>query len=141
MYCPDCREPMLVLELQDVEIDFCDSCRAIWLDAGELELLLGGSPGVADLLLGDLRPAGKVREARRRCPICSRKMDKTLCGRACQGDEVLVDRCPSGHGFWFDRGELGRVLRLGAADGASRVLDLLNRMFAADQAATSHTKE
>ena len=31
---------MLVLELQQIEIDYCQECEGIWLDAGELELLL-----------------------------------------------------------------------------------------------------
>lgn len=40
MDCPVCKEPMIVLELNEVEIDYCSSCRGIWLDAGELALLL-----------------------------------------------------------------------------------------------------
>ena len=31
---------MITLELEDVEIDHCLDCGGIWLDAGELELLL-----------------------------------------------------------------------------------------------------
>ncbi len=41
MNCPVCKEPMIVLELDEVEIDHCISCGGIWLDAGELELLIG----------------------------------------------------------------------------------------------------
>lgn len=113
---------MLVLELMDVELDFCDSCHGVWLDAGELELLLAGSPG-ADPLLATLRQT-RSAEASRRCPICSARMEKALCG---DQDAVLLDRCPKGHGIWFDRGELRQVLTLGA-DG--KVLGLLNEMFA-----------
>ena len=44
MDCPVCKnEPMIVLELNDVEIDYCLSCKGIWLDTGELELLLESS--------------------------------------------------------------------------------------------------
>ncbi|MEJ2196939.1 MAG: zf-TFIIB domain-containing protein [Ignavibacteriaceae bacterium] len=39
MFCPVCKEPMIILELNEVEIDYCPSCSGIWLDAGELELL------------------------------------------------------------------------------------------------------
>src|SRR5438093_899662 len=45
--CPQCRQPMLVFELDGVEIDRCLSCRGTWLDAGELEQIArleGGSP-------------------------------------------------------------------------------------------------
>ena len=42
MDCPVCKESaMVTLELNDVEIDYCMQCEGIWLDAGELEILLG----------------------------------------------------------------------------------------------------
>ena len=40
MDCPVCKSAMIVLELDEVEIDYCTDCQGIWLDAGELELLL-----------------------------------------------------------------------------------------------------
>ena len=43
MECMVCQEPMIVLELDDIEIDYCVICAGIWLDAGELELLLEDS--------------------------------------------------------------------------------------------------
>ena len=41
MDCPVCKNAMITLELADVEIDYCTDCGGIWLDAGELEMLLG----------------------------------------------------------------------------------------------------
>jgi len=41
MDCPVCKNAMITLELEEVEIDHCTNCGGIWLDAGELELLLG----------------------------------------------------------------------------------------------------
>ncbi len=43
MDCPVCKEPMIVLEYADVEVDFCVACEGVWLDAGELELLFGSA--------------------------------------------------------------------------------------------------
>lgn len=41
MKCPACTETHLMLsERQGVEIDYCPSCRGIWLDRGELDKLL-----------------------------------------------------------------------------------------------------
>ena len=34
---------MLVLELDQVETDYCPNCQGIWLDSGELELFLEDS--------------------------------------------------------------------------------------------------
>ena len=41
MKCPHCTGTTLVMsERQGVEIDYCPSCRGIWLDRGELDKLL-----------------------------------------------------------------------------------------------------
>ena len=41
MKCPSCPDSILVLsERQGVEIDYCPTCRGIWLDRGELDKLL-----------------------------------------------------------------------------------------------------
>lgn len=41
MKCPTCVDATLVMtERQGVEIDYCPSCRGIWLDRGELDKLL-----------------------------------------------------------------------------------------------------
>lgn len=41
MKCPHCPETHLSMsERQGIEIDYCPSCRGIWLDRGELDKLL-----------------------------------------------------------------------------------------------------
>ena len=41
MKCPTCADTVLVMtERQGVEIDYCPSCRGVWLDRGELDKLL-----------------------------------------------------------------------------------------------------
>jgi Zn-finger nucleic acid-binding protein len=41
MKCPVCKEPDLVIaERQGIEIDYCPSCRGVWLDRGELDKLI-----------------------------------------------------------------------------------------------------
>ena len=41
MKCPSCPDTTLVMsERQGVEIDYCPSCRGVWLDRGELDKLL-----------------------------------------------------------------------------------------------------
>ena len=41
MQCPVCKDPQLVIsERQGVEIDYCPSCRGVWLDRGELDKLI-----------------------------------------------------------------------------------------------------
>lgn len=41
MRCPACPDTTLVMtERQGVEIDYCPTCRGVWLDRGELDKLI-----------------------------------------------------------------------------------------------------
>ena len=41
MQCPVCKNSQLVIsERQKIEIDYCPSCRGVWLDRGELDKIL-----------------------------------------------------------------------------------------------------
>ena len=41
MKCPVCKDVDLVMsERQGVEIDYCPSCRGVWLDRGELDKII-----------------------------------------------------------------------------------------------------
>ncbi|MEY4014054.1 MAG: hypothetical protein RLZZ290_918 [Pseudomonadota bacterium] len=55
MKCPVCVEPHLVIaERQGIEIDYCPSCRGVWLDRGELDKLIEKSSSVP-------QPAGRAQ--------------------------------------------------------------------------------
>jgi Zn-finger nucleic acid-binding protein len=46
MKCPVCPTATLVMtERQGIEIDYCPSCRGVWLDRGELDKLIERSAG------------------------------------------------------------------------------------------------
>ena len=41
MKCPTCPETNLVMaDRQGVEIDYCPTCRGVWLDRGELDKII-----------------------------------------------------------------------------------------------------
>lgn len=126
MECPVCKEPLIILEYQDVEVDYCVTCRGVWLDAGELELLFGDRTVTQGFMTaGDSAQAS--REPLRRCPICAKRMAKHTTGGAAP---VLYDRCPRGDGLWFDAGELTTVLQYGSpAPGGEEVARWLREMF------------
>ena len=102
MNCPACKASMAILEYNGVELDFCFSCKGCWLDAGELGLILNGTPDRPDDLKLERASRGK-----RRCPRCGARM---LVGPA-PATGVEVDACPAGHGVWLDAGELEQVAR------------------------------
>jgi Zn-finger nucleic acid-binding protein len=126
MNCPTCRSAMVTLELSDIEIDHCVRCGGIWLDTGELELLLD-DPQKAKQLLDSFQEAPAAPELPRRCPICEKKMAKIIVGSS--NPPLLIDRCRRTDGIWLDRSELQDVLSRGELDRNSRIWSLLADMF------------
>jgi hypothetical protein len=47
MLCPTCKTPLTMSERQGIEIDYCQSCRGVWLDRGELDKIIERSVGPA----------------------------------------------------------------------------------------------
>jgi Zn-finger nucleic acid-binding protein len=47
MLCPTCKKPLTMSERQGIEIDYCPSCRGVWLDRGELDKIIERSAPVA----------------------------------------------------------------------------------------------
>jgi len=117
---------MITLELADVEIDHCIECSGIWLDAGELELLLA-APEAAKKLIDSFKVDRESTEKARLCPICDKKMQKVLVGQS--PPALLIDRCPKGHGLWFDKGELQNIIDKAKLDKENKIQKILADMF------------
>ncbi len=126
MDCPVCKdEPMIVLELNDVEIDYCLNCKGIWLDAGELELLLGTNSKTKEFL-NSFTLDTQTKEKKLKCPICTKKMEKIL---TVGNKKVRLDKCKANHGVWFDADELEDILKMGTFGNDNKVLMLFRDMF------------
>jgi len=105
MLCPVCRQPMVIVEFDDIELDICPDCQGLWFDTQELrELfeLVGAPEQVYDLEdhLDRLDRAG----GRRSCPRCHARIEPVK--SPASDAHLVLDRCPRGHGLWFDKGEL-----------------------------------
>jgi Zn-finger nucleic acid-binding protein len=121
---------MITLELADVEIDYCTDCGGIWLDAGELEMLLD-NPKQAKQLLDSFKVDTKCAEKPRKCPICRKTMKKIVVGDSTP--PLLLDKCAAGDGLWFDKGELHDIFNKAKLDKESRIQRLLADMFGAQE--------
>lgn len=40
MICPSCNTDLKMSERSGIEIDYCPSCRGVWLDRGELDKII-----------------------------------------------------------------------------------------------------
>jgi Zn-finger nucleic acid-binding protein len=135
MICPACKCDMIVVEYHNIELDYCNNCKGVWFDSGELELLLK-SQGLKepesffDGILNSQETTSS--EEKRNCPICGRKMKKTAIGGQ---PEILIDACRNNHGLWFDGGEVTQMIRRlaeerpGEHDSAGHVIDFLEEVF------------
>jgi len=139
MICPVCKHDMLVVEYHDIELDYCSSCKGVWFDSGELELLLKsyGLEETKVFLDGILNSAEAVSsEKKRDCPICGHKMKKTAMG---EQPAVLIDMCRDEHGLWFDGGEVTELMRHLAGThppkhgSGEQVIRFLEEVFAAPE--------
>jgi len=131
MKCPVCNIPLVVVEREGIELDWCLDCRGLWFDEGELELL-GEKAGRA-IDTGEIGrlARGEERTQARDCPRCRKAMEQV---RLDADADVQVDRC-SPHGIWFDRGELSSLMRLHRSMPGSTdrpVLHFLGETFEAD---------
>jgi len=137
MKCPVCGELMIVVEHEQIELDYCTNCLGVWFDVGELELLLetmqleGASLSLDDIFTS---PEAKSTERKRKCPICGKKMKKATVGHE---PEVLIDACPRTDGLWFDSGEVGQLITQlpdkpsEKSDSQGRVITFLGEVFQA----------
>ena len=135
--CPKCDVPLLILHFKDIEIDFCNHCHGLWLDAGELEALMQQTGANTDDPLlkfqqqNGIQPNGRPHL----CPRCDAPLheipvEQTGSPRLTLEARLRLDKCPRGHGLWFDADELQQLLAMFPAEsGAGKTIDYLNELF------------
>ena len=114
MNCPHCKEDGLMTTTYEcVEVEQCRTCHGVWLDAGEIELIINDrttkfSEQEVKSTLKLAFPGIPKSEAKhhRLCPKCG---DRLKAVNYTGDSGVVVDVCPHEHGLWFDRNELERV--------------------------------
>jgi Zn-finger nucleic acid-binding protein len=139
MICPVCKYDMIVVEYHNIELDYCNNCKGVWFDSGELELLLKSygleePKAFFDGIFNSQEAASP--EKKRNCPICGHKLKKTAIGGQ---PEILIDVCRDKHGLWFDGGEVTQLIRRLAGehppkgDSREHVMSFLGEVFGASQ--------
>lgn len=135
--CQTCGEVLVAFELEGVEIDRCVECGGTWLDAGEIErigAMAGADPGP---LSQSLVRAASGAKSKRECPRCGRALRHVKIGgragsaRATEPG-VEIDRCPAGHGYWFDPGEMRQLIAMFDKGEEGAVARFFQDMFGAE---------
>lgn len=121
--CPRCRVEMQAVVIGAAAVRECSGCSGLWLDVSSFEKICANREQQAAVLGGaSPAPTHEASDAVSKvsyvpCPECAKLMNRINFAR-CSG--VIVDIC-KGHGTWFDRDELSRIvefIRAGGLDAA-----------------------
>ncbi len=129
--CPRCGTEMKAVVVGTTDLRECPRCEGLWADPVSLEQIWADREKQAAILgmpcLIEPAESGAIEEKVRYlpCPVCRKMMNRINFARI---SHVVVDVC-KGHGTWFDRDELRRIvefIRAGGLDSArARELDEL----------------
>jgi Zn-finger nucleic acid-binding protein len=120
--CPRCRAKMKAVAIGTAVLRECEPCGGLWVDAAAFDQICAdreqqaavlGTPLAKLSAASSSAKAGSVRYVP--CPECGQLMNRINFAR-CSG--VVVDNC-KGHGTWFDRDELQRIVEFIRAGGLS----------------------
>lgn len=120
MLCPKCGKPLIVVERNQIELDWCPECEGFWFDADEWKLL-----GVTNEQYNPFNyDAVFSKEKGRKCPVCGKIMHKI------DMNGVLLDKCPKFHGVWFDKGELSQFVNMAGSNLENfKTINFLGEVF------------
>ena len=113
--CPRCHPaPLTVSAIGSAILEECGACGGVWVDAQSFEEIcqsreeqaayVGAGSPVPVPSLGVAAPHEAVQYVK--CPLCGQIMNRVNFARH---SGVIVDVC-KGHGTWFDRDELRRIV-------------------------------
>ena len=114
MHCPRCKTVLVGDEYEGVKVERCPGCRGFWIPGTRLADIIEKREKAFSLeeieayrQVHDSRQ-GLVNQADSRivCPQCGAVMQQNRYNYA---QEVLIDRCPQGHGIWLDEGEVEHI--------------------------------
>ncbi|MDQ1708113.1 MAG: hypothetical protein QOJ88_1324 [Pyrinomonadaceae bacterium] len=122
--CPRCRSELSSVTLGSTALRECDQCLGLWLDVATFEKVCADREQQSAVLgLASPAPTHAVRETSKvkyvPCPECAQLMNRINFAR-CSG--VIVDVC-KGHGTWFDRDELSRIVAFIRGGGLAAARD------------------
>ncbi len=105
MYCPNCNTALeQKLTQRGVVLDYCNTCRGVWFDGGELFLFADFS----DQLYEELYKAFENKQGVLKiCPRCRKKLYAANFMMS-----LNIDRCDDCDGLWFDKDEFEKLTKL-----------------------------
>jgi Zn-finger nucleic acid-binding protein len=101
--CPHCRNNLITINYQNIEVDRCSQCEGIWFDALEAEELkkIKGSENVD---IGNYTKSEHLHHPQQqiKCPRCRGKMLQML---DIDQYSIWYKQCRQCRGIWLDSGD------------------------------------
>ena len=112
--CPRCAGGLAEERYEGVEVHACSGCGGYWVPHSGLARIVDvrEKTFTAEQKRAFAEIASKAHALVNRadskidCPVCGVQMKQN---RYPLATEVLIDRCPSGHGVWLDEGEIEHI--------------------------------
>ena len=125
MLCPNCKTELIIVERDNVALDYCPECKGFWLDDEELIILCKRLYSTTKDIIGDVYSIPKliIKEEAKHCPICSSKMEKFM------AYNIVLDRCPNRHGIWFDKNEMSDFINSSTGNNSKNPINFLGETF------------
>lgn len=105
MQCPNCSHKLTTQNYLGIEVNKCPNCEGMWFDANEVDQLedtVFDQDEFKNSMITNLRPSD------RSCPKCNNKMSKFNY----RWEDLELEYCVTGHGFWIDKGEEKRITEI-----------------------------
>ncbi len=121
--CPRCGVDLLAAIRHKIQVNYCQSCKGMWLEHDELEELEDEVFDFGDRWKGTLVFSSAATTDR--CPECTALLQRF----SYRFYELQMEFCPNQHGYWLDDDEDTRVLELMKREEA----DLQRKLLAEDK--------
>ena len=106
MKCPKCNIDLVPTQRHKLEVEYCPSCKGMWLEHDELDVLEDEAFDFGDRWKGTLvfNPTATTSK----CPECAALLSRFQY----RFYDLEMELCPNQHGYWLDDDEDTRVLEL-----------------------------
>ena len=102
MKCPKCHNALVRYVHNIIELDFCQNCKGIWFDEGEIAQYFWTKKDLPNSseAFPDYDDAG---------PKCPKGCGLLMQHAYSKGHDLIVDVCPYCKGIWLDEGEASKI--------------------------------
>ena len=105
MKCPNCSNDLTSEEYKGIQVNNCSKCGGMWFDGKEVDQLEDTVFSQDDFKNSMIT---NVRESEKTCPKCEKKL-RTFNYR---WENLELEYCAKGDGFWVDKNEEKRITEI-----------------------------